>query len=334
MVGGMWVALASMVGCESKPVSEPSYKANPAVRAAVNQPPVAPEKPSRFGYDAYNHLLPASSLVHGFEVPMGLSKPEMHRGFIDFELTAPMRKIREFYQGSEIQSGRRFSERRYVLEEGKIGFEVWHTSDTLDRLGLDRRFKRAHIFVTNHHNRIQRFRIHIPRDGGDKLAGEFVPNVDDEKRARLRKRTLEVASTGAPEAPEGRGEASKRDGGDPSDGSGGGGQAGSPADSGKQSSGRKTARKQKAGNTPEGGGGDAAEGAEDGPKAPAGAHAADIKRYHPSGRPSTARIPEDTEAIRRQVRERYGPYPPNRRNDVRPLIRQWQANNPGKTFLD
>jgi hypothetical protein len=313
------MGLGLLVGCGGEPTPTTDLAPNPVVREAVENP-ATPKIQTRFGYDERGRLLVADGLVHGFEVPMGLSKPSARHGFIDFDIAAPMNRLKEFYLGREAGSGARFTERRYMLDEGKTGFEIWHTAESLKRLGLPVRFKRAHIFVTNHFNRTQRLRIHIPKDSSNDLAEPFVPDITAETRDRLRKRTvaaISAKSRGASgNAGASNGSGSRGENGGSSSGGSSGGSSGSSSASGSAGS-------------------DPAEIQEDTPgfpQAPPGATTANLR--DPGGRSTTETISREAQRAAEKTRERYGPYPPNRRNDARPLVRAWLLKNPGKVFLD
>jgi len=270
-------------------------------------------------------------LVHGFEVPIGLSEPKAFRSFIDFEITAPLKKLKEFYLGSELSTKRRFSERRYVIDEGKTGFEVWHTPESLRRLGLDQKYARGHIFITNRHNRTQTLRIHFPPEPGSDLAREFVPDISGKKQAQLRSRTLEAATS-----PSGDGSATGGATTGGSDGSPGSRSGALGSGSGSDGGGAGGSKPGHSGSSGAGEEGSGAPAKADGelPKPPTGAQTADIRSPSRSGRSTASGDAMSQAEIARKVKERYGPYPPNRRRDARPLIRNWQLANPGKTFLD
>lgn len=197
-------ALVLAPGCGDEPEDEP-----PAPAVFPPQPPPrtveAPTPEPRFGFDERGRLKAAERLVNGYEVPLGVKLVHRTRSYLEFELRAPMEKIREFYDGVDIRTDRRFAERGYAIADAVRGFDVHHTSESLERLDLDLVYQQAHIFVTPRVNRTQTVRVHtVPEPARDPADNpHFHPaNFDRPSATRVAEADPQQRTTTAEPEPE------------------------------------------------------------------------------------------------------------------------------------
>jgi len=144
--------------------SDPSIEPNASLRTLTEQVPVAAPTHGDRRVNAHNRLMPAESLVGGFEVPAGLRLLEARSDHLLFELQANTSQIQEFYTGVDHRTANRFSMRAYQLDVGKNGFDVQHTASTIDRLDLPAASDRGHIFVRAINRKVHHLRVHPPTD--------------------------------------------------------------------------------------------------------------------------------------------------------------------------
>ncbi len=167
MMRGITITLIPLVlwtGCETDvDTVDPAIQPNEAVRMIL-EPPTPPTPATPPSEDAKKRLLPAESLVGGFEVPAGLSLVQARADHLLFELQANTSQIEEFFSGVDQRTGLRFSARDYQIKLGKNGFDVHHSASTLDRLDIAPRANHGHIYVQALNRKTHHFRIHPPVD--------------------------------------------------------------------------------------------------------------------------------------------------------------------------
>jgi hypothetical protein len=313
------------LGADEEPVSP-----NAELRAPI-ETPEAPKPPK--DVDEAGRLLAAEGLVSGFEVPKGLKLLRRERGYLEFEVTASADALREFWTGLDGRTGRRFTERRYLVENAAVGFDVNHTRETLDRLRLGDEYKDGYIYVAPGGGRTQRIRVHPPVTVLDPEDDPFIPKLEPAgpgsaptpRGTPPPSRPQEVDTrddTGDRGGSGGAGSGNARGGGSGSGNAGGGGAGSGGAGTNPT-----------AGGTPNGAGTSNEGGTEPGPAptvpSPQGPGLSPVA---PSPLPPSL-TPTGLVPNGKTTTPKYGPYPERGRSVV-PEIRQWQAQNPGTQFLD
>ena len=361
---GMATLLASLsvaaAGCgrELLGADEERISPNAELRAPVEtpEPPKAPQD-----VDESGRLLPADGLVSGFEVPKGLKLLRREGGYLEFEINAEVDALREFWSGLDSRNGRRFAERRYLIEDATVGFDVNHSRETLDRLRLGEEYKDGYIYVAPGGGRSQRIRVHPPMTVVDPEDNPFIPK-------------LEPAGPGSPLTPRGTPPPSRLS--RPRAPTGAAGENGRVDDEGASSNGTQTGGRRGSA-TPEAGGsglspaptgtsptgpaptGPAPTGTSPTGPAPTGPAPTGTSPTGPAptgpaptGTAPTGTLPSAPGLVPTNPRplppsltptglvpqggtpaKKYGPYP-GAGHSVVPEIRQWQAQNPGTQFLD
>ena len=125
-----------------------ALKPNDRLRKVLEAPVAAPapeHSEHRPGYDARGRLKTAAGLVHGFEVPMGLTLARSHPSFIVLQSRAHLDEIQTFYSGKDLRTGRVFAEKGYKVTRHRGGLEIQHTPEALRRLGLGPQYAAARL---------------------------------------------------------------------------------------------------------------------------------------------------------------------------------------------
>lgn len=180
VASGCAIAAAACAGADEgndTPV-RPNQDLRAKVEQLANTPKTAPSE--RGGLDAHGRLARAEALAHGFEVPKGLKLVEARETYIELEIKAPLEQLFEFWSGRDRRTARPFIARGYQVDSGPNGFDVRHTSRSLDRLNLDSRYESGHVFVTEKGGRTNIVRIHKPiaPEKREVAAKRFVPRLD------------------------------------------------------------------------------------------------------------------------------------------------------------
>jgi hypothetical protein len=148
--------------------------------------PVVPIRERRFGYDGHNRLMAAAGLVSGFEVPVGLKPIKRHRSLFVFEMTAPIEDIVEFYTGTDRETRRRFTARRYAVTDLERGLEIHHSASSLKRLKLSDQQLQSNIFIVAGSGRTHVFKFHTaPTESPEKSARRFLNPINKLKPRKI-----------------------------------------------------------------------------------------------------------------------------------------------------
>ncbi|MBT9559421.1 MAG: hypothetical protein IV100_25555 [Myxococcales bacterium] len=304
-----------LLGADEEPLSP-----NAELRAPI-ETPEAPKPPK--DVDDSGRLLAAEGLVSGFEVPKGLKLLRRERGYLEFEVNATADALREFWTGLDGRTGRRYTERRYLVENATVGFDVNHTRDTLDRLRLGDEYKDGYIYVAPGGGRSQRIRVHPPLTVVDPDDDPFIPKLEPAGPGNA------PTPRGAPppSRPQGipaRDDTSARPAGTGNGLAGGGG-------AGNDQGGGGASNDHGGGGTPNEPGTPSGTGTEPAPSGP-NPQGPGLLPMAPSPLPPSL-TPTGLAPNGNTPSKKYGPYPGGGRSVV-PDIRQWQVQNPGTQFLD
>ncbi|HIA04801.1 MAG TPA: hypothetical protein EYN66_23385 [Myxococcales bacterium] len=195
----LWMCLVA--GCSGeqpeasqKAVSDEAMLApNSVIRSALSPKaptpeagPLVPTKERRFGYDGHNRLMAAAGLVSGFEVPVGLKPIKRHSSLLVFEMTAPIEDIIEFYTGTDRETRRRFTARRYAVTDLERGLEIHHSASSLKRLKLSDQQLQSNIFIVAGSGRTHIFKFHtVPTESPEKSAKRFLNPINKLKPRKI-----------------------------------------------------------------------------------------------------------------------------------------------------
>ncbi len=152
-----------LLGCAgAEPTPAPPAAPSSVLASIAPAPPPGPAVDLLRTVDEQGHLLPAEALIQSFEVPRGLVLLRRTHEAIEFELDASEEQVAEFYSGLERETGRRFGRRRYAVAQHKVGLDVRHTEETIERLKLDPRHRTSEIYVGPGRGRRQTLRFRGP----------------------------------------------------------------------------------------------------------------------------------------------------------------------------
>jgi hypothetical protein len=257
----------------------------------------------------------------------------MHQQYLELELHASERAIREFYSGLDSKSGRRFSSRNYGIEQsaqtGDLNIE--HTRDTLRRLKLDSKYENTRISIRKITHWVWEMRVYDVRRKD--VLQAFLPDLDG-----LSEKTVSKQSSSSESKRVADGAKSNTDGA----------AAGATAAAGSRTS---AASGSRAGGSGVASGSSAGATSKRSPKPeardsnkddfaeawdPASVRAASAERAlnNPPSTVGGIRIRPGQKTFQDHEKGRYGPYPASAKKSVRERVRQWQRSNPNKVFLD
>ena len=317
-----WTAAVSLlfaVGCGREFFgADPEPEAPEPVVAVAEAAPPAPVDPLR---DARGRLAVADGLVNGFEVPKGLRLVKRQKGYLEFQLEAPIEALTEFYSGIDNGTGRRFTERQYLVEDNELGFDVHHTGASLERLHLDERYREGYLFVSSERPRVQRVRVHLAPPPPAPDDDPFMPRVaagpgsdsPPQGPAPRHAEPLEpIPGGGAGAGARGASQPPSTSGGARGDGPSG--RAGTGATGGSD---RTSAPPAEPGSASTGGG---------------GGGAGSLPGLSPTQWNNAATLRPQLNGPQNGAK-RYGPYASPGRSVVRD-IQRWQLTHPGESFID
>lgn len=158
------VALAvALGGGACKGGDEPETPPAPRV-VRDEQPPTpapVPSSPQRRLLDEQGELLESANELFGFRLPVGVKQVSQEPGQAVLHLAVPLDRLARFYMT-----------RGYPVLEGKAGFIVSHSAQTLADQPNAEPLRKAQLFLRHKQGRVQELRILVP------LPAE--PSPDDE----------------------------------------------------------------------------------------------------------------------------------------------------------